>query len=51
MRLRRKMPTDSTDTTTDDQALVEEIHGDLERPAIIVNDVYTELDRPQVGEK
>ena len=50
------MPTDptdttTTDTTTDDQAIVEELHGDLERPAITVNDVYTELIRPEVGEK
>lgn len=52
MRLKKKMPTDTTtDTTTDDQAIVEEVHGDLERPAITINDVYTELDRPEVGEK
>jgi hypothetical protein len=47
MRFRRTMPTD----TTDDQPIVEEIHGDLDRPAITVDDVYTELIRPEVGEK
>ena len=46
------MPTDTiTDTTTDDQAIVEEMHGDLDRAAIVIDDVYTELDRPEVGEK
>jgi hypothetical protein len=47
------MPTDTTttDTTTDDQPIVEAVHGDLERNPTPVDDVTTELDRPEVGEK
>ena len=41
----------TTDTTTDDQAIVEEVHGDLDRAAIVIDDVYTELIRTEVGEK
>lgn len=46
-------PTDTTatDTTTDDQALVEAFRGDLDRNPTPVDDVTTELDRPEVGEK
>ena len=45
------MPTDIETTTADDQAIVEEIHGDLDRTAIVIDDVYTDLNRPEVGEK
>ena len=52
------MPTDIETTTADDQAIVEEIHGDLDRTAMLLgsgdsslHDVYTDLNRPEVGEK
>ena len=45
------MPTDIETTTADDQAIFEEIHGDLDRTAIVIDDVYTDLNRPEVGEK